>query len=471
MSKESSGDGPKGNSKGNSGNSKGSSNGSSGGSKGNSGDSKGSGGSQNTKNSSSSNTKGSGGNSGGLGNVGWGGGDKGPNLGVGSYNASTGFGKGDTGSAFGGSFSEGSKGNSGDSKGNSKAPTKATQATSSMDAAFQNFRPDTVHNTQVMNGQLYTKKDTQSGWVNHKTGQEIGGTQLDRLAHFDGLKQENMNTRGYGDLQAIKNWFNDVNPFGEEEKTTGPSPLGGWASYGGAVPGTEDPRGVFTKIGDAFTKFGWGIQDAPLKTLSDLASNPMVATTASFLGGLPAIAAIRATSAVDDLVKGVMTPAEAAQDLAKTAITSTPLGNALGETKHLAAAAVSGLDKMPGAIGGFAGGKVGTGAGEAIGAALANNPYGASIGAMLGGSIGSFGGSKLGAASYGQPQSPSTSKPSDKGTQKSPLVSRGDTQVAKNTQQATEADPMKYIREMQLPFYGPNYQYNPYGFPNTMIGA
>lgn len=507
MGKNSSGDGPKGNggSRGNSGGgSKGNSNG---GSKGNSGGSKGSSGgsnkgssSNNNKGSSGSN-KGSGGNSGGLGNVGWGGGSKGPNLGGGSYHSSTGFGKGDTGSSFGnfngsgkGSGSGGG-GNGGNTKPSSTAnnqsafkdfqglnspkptntPKQATQATSSMDAAFKNFKQDTVHNTQLMQGTLYTRED-EGGWKNTKTGQSIEGKHIDRQAYFDGLKQDNIRNKGRDELTAIKDFFADINPFGDEKKETGPSPLGGWASYGGAVPGTEDTRSMFTKIGDAFTKFGWGMEDAPLHTIASLATNPMVTTAASFMGGLPAIAAIKGASVLNDAVTGVTTTLETAQEMAKTAIGYTPVGAALGEFKGMATAAVSGFDKVPGAIGGFVGGKVGVGLGESIGQALSNNPFSGAIGSMVGGTVGSIAMNKITSAAAG---APSGNGPAPKGHQgsngndkkSSPLVSKGDTLVASAAPQAPEADPMKYIREMQLPFYGPNYQYNPYGFPNTMMGA
>lgn len=460
MSKESSGNGPKGNSGGSKGNS-GGSKGNSGGSKGNSGGTKGNGG--NTKGASDKNTKGSGGDSKGLGNVGWGGGDKGPNLGGGSYNASTGFGKGDTGSSFGGSFSKGSDKGTTSTQSN---PKQATQATSSLDAAFKNFKQDTVNNTQMMQGQLYTKVD--GGWKNMKTGQSIEGKHIDRQAATDSLKQDNLYNRGYDDLTAIKNWFSDLNPFGDEEKATGPSPLGGWASYGGAIPGQEDPRGFFDKLGASFTQFGWNMMDSPLKTISDIATNPMVTTAASFLGGLPAIAAIKGASILSDVTTGVTDTLTAAKETAKATIGLTPAGAALGEFRGIATAAV---DANVGAgIGGFVGGKVGTGLGDAIGSALSSNPYGAAIGSMVGGTIGSFGGTKMASSSAGAPSNTGPTKESGKNTPKSPLVSRGDTQIA-SAPQAPEADPLKYVRDMQLPFYGPNYQFNAYGIPNTMIGA
>ena len=462
MAKNSSGGGPKGNSQGSSGGSKGSSN-------------KGSSSSKGTSNKGSSNTRGSGGDSKGMGNVGWGGGSKGPSFGGGSYKASTGFGKGDTGSSFGGDFGGGSKGSDkGTSRPSSQPPKQATPATSAMDAAFKNFRPDTPANTQLMQGALYTREES-GGWKNLKTGQSIEGKHLDRAAMYDSLKQENMMNRGYDDLTAVKNWFSGLNPFADEPKEqAGIGPLGGWASYGGAVPGTEDTRGFFDKIGDAFTKFGWGMQDAPLRTLANLATNPMITTAASFLGGLPAIAAIKGASIAQDVITGVTDTATALKETAKTAIGYTPAGAALGEFKGLATAALTGLDKVPGAFGGLVGGKIGVGLGETLGGALADNPFGASIGAMVGGTVGSIGGTKLAAASAGTPSGAPSQVQSnkDRTPSKSPLVSKGEpAQYAQAAPEAPEADPMKYIREMQLPFYGPNYQYNPYGFPNTMIGA
>lgn len=323
-----------------------------------------------------------------------------------------------------------------------------------------------------MHGTLYTKNDD-GGWKNNTTGQSIEGKHLDRAAMYDGLKQNNIQTRGYDDLTAIKNWFADINPFGEtKEESAGISPLGGWATYGGALPQTKDPRGFFDKLGDNFTKFGWGMADAPLHTIANLASNPMVTAATSFLGGLPAIAAVKGADILNDVVNGVTDTTTALQETAKTAIGYTPVGNALGEFKGLATAAVGGLDNIPGALGGFVGGKVGVGLGDAIGSALSSNPLSASIGSMVGGTVGSYGVGRLAAASAGAPSGvKSESKSESKGPSRSPLVSAGTTQVAQNAPQAPEADPMKYIREMQLPFYGPSYQYNPYGFPNTMIGA
>ena len=397
----------------------------------------------------------------------------------GNSSSGKGGGRNDSGSSspspIGGASSYGmSEGSYASSIGSSSSGSGKGSSAGQYDSAFQNFRPDTPQNTQIMGGQMYVRNDS-GNWTNYKTGQEVGNTQLDRLSAFDTLRQQNMMVRGYDDLTAVKNWFGSLNPFADKPTTptTGISPLGGWASYGGAIPGQEDPRSLFDKLGDTFTKFGWGLQDAPLKTLASLASNPLVSTLGAVTGALPALAAIRGASAVADLATNVSTPAQAAQQLASTAIQTTPAGAALGEFKGVASAAVTGNPSgIAGSFAGLVGGKVGSALGSTLGAALSSNPYGASIGAMVGGSLLAGGASQLAASSSGQP---AVTSADTKGTSKaqtktsSPLLSKDDSGMVLASAPTAEADPLKYVREMKLPFYGQQYQLNQFGVPNTYI--
>lgn len=343
------------------------------------------------------------------------------------------------------------------------------------------FKVDTPENTQVTSHGIYSKDD-RGTWRDSATGEVASKSErsvIDRqIAELRGSAKTS--PASYGILDSVKSFFSSLNPFDDDKgdvskATKGISPLGGWASYGGALPQVEDTRGFFDRLGESFQKFGWGLKDAPLSTLANAMSNPMVTAVGAFTGALPAIAAMRAASAIKDVTTGVMDVMEGAKSLASTAVEATPIGAALGPIRGVAVGALKGPEEAGKAIAGSVGGTMGSMFGSTLAGSLTSNPYGSLIGATAGGIAGKIGLQQAVANEYAtarptsfKPSPTKTSGANVEETLKSPLVA---SRAASAKLMEQEADPTKYIRELNLPFYGSSYVTNQYGIPNTMIGV
>lgn len=268
-------------------------------------------------------------------------------------------------------------------------------------------------------------------------------------------------------------WTSVKNYFSGEEDTTGFSPMGGPSSYGMTKKDFDttigERRHRSRSLAERMVREIDYFKEAPMDYAADLIDNPMVNLGLAMSGlGMTAFG-VKAVDAVMDAFQGEATLGEAASSIAGNAISSTPIGAALGPARDIAAAAVKDPDAAAGVIGGMLGGRIGGMTGSKVAAAVTDNPYArAALTAGTAAASASYArnwvGEKQREAKQMGTQTAKADTPKDRGgDRESPLASSGERAVARAERLMQPAQADLYARTVEaLPFYGLNQQQLPF---------
>lgn len=211
-----------------------------------------------------------------------------------------------------------------------------------------------------------------------------------------------------------------------------------------------------------------------VRTIGNLMKNPMV-STAMWTTGLGAInIGTQLATTAKDMVEGDIDMTKGLGSIASSLVTSTPIGESLGQFKGIVGAGLQDVANIPGAIGRLAGSKLGVGVGTEVAGAINANPYiGAGITALSAIAGAQFGAKGVQTAFDTMSSQPPSSTPlssklstSSSDSRESPLVTSGKLAVGQPQSMMKDPDVTKYARQVNLPFYGNILQPNFNGLPN-----
>lgn len=168
---------------------------------------------------------------------------------------------------------------------------------------------------------------------------------------------------GEGTLSDM--WEGVKSLFKDDEYVT---PTGAYKGYGFQAEDYEK-----TPMGKRSFSEQWS--EDKMNAVANLAKNPMV-STAMWATGMGLVnVGVQVADTIKDMVEGDIDTTKGLGQLASTAVTSTPIGESLGQFRGIVGTALEDVEKVPSAIAGMVGGQVGTQVAGGLASALKANPY------------------------------------------------------------------------------------------------